>query len=471
MSATRKVLVIDSDLDACGLIAKALEPKGIEVISFADPDEGVARAGEIRPDLVFISILFPGSNGLKISKAVHSVEGLQGVPVIMLISYSDELDPRYTSTIGIVDVALKPLDAREILSKTAAVLGEGFAPEDACEAGGDVPVMEEAEAASLDDEWMSFLEKGDRETVEPVVESQPIGDPTRDSYGAVSYKTEAGDGRGTENGAGHEGETQESDDDAVDGPAEKVHGSVDVASQDETTDFLLAEEEKRTVREDEKEGPESPFPAEKRSMKKFVVVVSAVIVIAALAGAGVYLLFQGHRGTIVSPAAKTQMKKAPVAEARRNAAPAEKPVMAAKATPAETAGTTQSPPSEKPAVAAKAPSVEPAAKTTQLPPAETAAKALPSAPKKKAGNETAKGTEKAEKEVYSVQVGAFNDSKNAAMLIDKLKRKGYDAFGMNDAGRRLHRVLIGRFGSREVAALEAKRVSTREGLTSIVYRY
>ncbi len=421
MSETKKILVIDGDRAACALIAEVLGRKGFEVFSFADPDEGVAKAGEIRPDLVFISILLPGSNGLKISRAVHCVDGLQGTPVIMLISYPDELDPRYTSTIGIVDVALKPLDAGEILSKTASVLGDGIAPEEPRMSPG-VPGPEEAEAASLDEEWMSFLEKGDGETVGPAVAVSET--PQSDSYGPVREEGEAGPGDAVKEGAGSSGE----------GGAEEGHDAADAVSRDDTTDFLLAEDRERSVPWDEEESPEVSTEQQRRSMKKFLVVAAVVIVIAAGAGVFAYRFFQGHGSRIAAPVAKAPLKKAPVAGAKKNALPAEQ------------------------RVAARAPR------------AETAASAAQSVPERVA-NKADAVTEKAKKGSYSVQVGAFHNEKNAAALIEKLKKKGYDAFVLNDAGRRVRRVLVGKFGSRSTAAVEAKRLLEREDLKTVIYRY
>ena len=143
-----KILVIDGDAEAGAMIAEALAARGPEVHEVADPGEGVEKAKALGPDLIFISLLFPDSNGLKLSKQIHSVEGLKEVPVVMLISYQGELDPRYTSAIGIVDVLVKPLTREDIVSKTLKILGEDAFPEvTAAAIAEETPVFEEKEAA------------------------------------------------------------------------------------------------------------------------------------------------------------------------------------------------------------------------------------------------------------------------------------------------------------------------------------
>jgi hypothetical protein len=76
----------------------------------------------------------------------------------------------------------------------------------------------------------------------------------------------------------------------------------------------------------------------------------------------------------------------------------------------------------------------------------------------------------AKRETYAVQVGAFRNQKNAAALVEKLKKRGYDAFIWDETGQALHRVLVGRFGSRQKAAVQAKVVLQKEGMKSIIFR-
>jgi DNA-binding response OmpR family regulator len=380
MSAGQRVLVIDSDSEACRLIEETLGLNGFEVYPFSDPHEGVEKAGEIRPNLIFTSILFPGTNGLKISRALHSVEGLQRVPVIMLVSYPDELDLRYTSAMGIADVAVKPLNAEEILFKAVAVLGEGGAPDTIEEERLEVPFGEEAEAASPDGELITFLDEEDWETEEVRPEEQHVHEAEEDRDKEV---LETGD-------------------------------AISWRAEDDTADFLPAEEPGKSEPTDEEDYAESVVGSQRGPMKKFFFIAAAVFVLVAGAGIGAYLFFQGQGSKIATPVAPVPLKKAPAA----------------------TRDVTVS----------------------------------PSVPPKEAG-EAAEETAGAQKEIYSVQVGAFRNQKNAAALIEKLRKKGYDAFILSEPERAVHKVLIGEFGSRKEAAVLAKLVFEREGLKSIIFRH
>ncbi len=123
MGTKRTILVIDDDQAVCDSISRTLSGRGYEVYAETQHQKGIEKAGEILPDLIFIGLLLNTSNGLKVSKQIHALEELRKVPVVMIISYQGELDPKYTRAIGIVDVLIKPLKESDIIVKTEAVLG------------------------------------------------------------------------------------------------------------------------------------------------------------------------------------------------------------------------------------------------------------------------------------------------------------------------------------------------------------
>lgn len=77
-----------------------------------------------------------------------------------------------------------------------------------------------------------------------------------------------------------------------------------------------------------------------------------------------------------------------------------------------------------------------------------------------------------EKDVYSLQVGFFGNERNAILLVEKLKKKGYDAFvlrHMNHDEKIFYRVLIGRFHEKREAVKFAGMVLRREKMQSIIF--
>lgn len=76
-----------------------------------------------------------------------------------------------------------------------------------------------------------------------------------------------------------------------------------------------------------------------------------------------------------------------------------------------------------------------------------------------------------QRRVYSVQVGAFVDTRNAESLVQSLLAKGYDAVRIESETRRgtlFHCVRVGRFRNREDAVLKASELKEDEGLGTTV---
>jgi CheY-like chemotaxis protein len=447
----KKILIIDDDRNSSALIVRTLEPKGFRTFTVADPEEGVKKAEELEPDLIFVNILFPSSNGLKVSKAIHSREKLGRVPIIMFISYRGELDPKYTGTIGVVDVIVKPLRAEEVLSKTVNLLGEGIfmpiEPEDS-EDGvapevGAVPDEdrffreidtegrevhgEDVEAFVFEEEEPAEKLSGDE--VVPAEEEGPIRADSvpageKDTFGweeepvaqeddlsrsdaSDLWKDEFsdyGEGAGETPGGGPSAEEEEirRDEEEWEGTKESASGEPFFFSRDEKDSLIEMN------------------LSNKSGKKKVVMIAAAVLVIAGIVVAGLEVkkfFFSGaeEQGSV------TEISEAPV-ETPPGAGSVKK--------------------EEPPMTEEKSPESAPPVKT------ETQGEAFR----------------------YSVQAGAFGSEKNASSFADGLKQKGYDAFIEKDETGKIFRVLVGKFESAGRASEQAGKIRTEEGVKAFVYR-
>jgi cell division protein FtsN len=73
--------------------------------------------------------------------------------------------------------------------------------------------------------------------------------------------------------------------------------------------------------------------------------------------------------------------------------------------------------------------------------------------------------------VYTVQVGAYNEKKEAQTRVDRLRRKGYDArvhAVKEKSGKTLYKVRVGSFDTRGDAASTAKKLDAAERLTPYI---
>ena len=295
----KRVLVIDDEESVRSLFVKTLEPKGFDVVTSADPDVGVEGARETEPDLIFISLLFPHSNGLKVSKAIHADESLQKVPIVMLITYRGELDPKYTSTIGVVDVLVKPLGAKDILAKTVSLLGENVALPETEDETPAIPAGEKEEIFSLEEEFEDLERTGTG-----LAEESPWDREFTDLGPEEAFPGAGGDAAARTPAGGPA--------DAAETPSQP-----DAPPQDGTDDFLDYEKEaesagkgeeispgqadtreqiRRRLSGDELSDEEETFPEPKKNLLKKIGTVAGVIVIIAGVTVGVLRLVSFYSG-------------------------------------------------------------------------------------------------------------------------------------------------------------------------------
>ncbi|MEJ2695086.1 MAG: SPOR domain-containing protein [Candidatus Sulfobium sp.] len=455
----RKVLIVDDEQSVRDLFVRTLEPAGFDVLAVANPDEGIERANLAEPDIIYLSLLFPESNGLKVSKSMHSAERLKEVPIVVLISYEGELDPKYTRTIGIVDVVVKPLKPADILATTGRLLGEEISfeagkPAGAAreEAGEEVPVA--VEGAGL------FPAGGDEESMSKGREMR-TGSEEGDFAGAAEgiegaenksdrIEEPAGEEEVVSPDFGIGGKEDITDEDLRGSPAEdkeedrggfpiggeRPPGYAEEGGTDEMPDYMSGKTGRRETR--------------KYYLFAALVLLVAVVVFATLQSG----IFSGgsRKGKLFPQAAEeTPVKKETVTEAVQPGQVEDK-------------------------VRADSPAKEKVAGEERNPSSETSAhrKDRAVAGEKKALNEELKEPKALrgqQKETYSIQVGAFKKAGNAASLAKRLKDRGYDSFVEKGGGAGLHRVFVGRFDDYGEARRVAGVLLKKDGIKSIIYRH
>jgi len=482
MAAAKKVLIIDDDAAACRLMEEVLTRQGFEVLSSPDPRAGFESAKSIIPDLIFISLLLSDTNGLKVSKAIHAVKGLEKVPVIMLISHQGELDPKYTVTIGILDTLVKPLKEAEIIAKTRAILGDIAVIEPGDETIREIALEEELEPIILREEQEMIEE----EALASVVET--LNEPVREEHAETDHYRETinemnteGESRMTEKENPFDKKedndrdlfTDESD---IFGEELKKARSGDRGnlSQEEHEDDSFPEDDVDLSYEEEK--PASPV--------KRILLIAASIVVGIGLGVGGYFFFTA--GSKHAPAekqiAKTLPEPAPVPVPAPVVIPSEKPnvipEIPVKAEPQkpEAAQTKEVKPQET--LAKPEAKKEPAPKTAaEKPKKETAPVAAVKPEEKKVAATKQPAREGAGKAVkgkraYYVQAGLFELEANAKVMAEKLKQKGYVPSVKKIEGKDkkiIFRVTAGTYANFK-KAVEVSETLNKQGVKAIVHK-
>lgn len=114
-----RILIIDDDIELCGLVSEYLEREGFSVEAVQDGATGVQRAVSGEFALAVLDVMMPGLNGFE---ALKQIRARTSLPVIMLTARGEEIDRIVGLEIGADDYIPKPFNPRELTARLRAVL-------------------------------------------------------------------------------------------------------------------------------------------------------------------------------------------------------------------------------------------------------------------------------------------------------------------------------------------------------------
>ncbi len=482
MVKPKKILVIDDDRAACTMIEKTLGKRGYDVRISPDARSGYEAAKALVPDLIFINLLLPDSNGLKLSKAIHALDALRHVPVIMFVSSYGELDARYTVTIGIVDTLVKPLKEEDVVVKTAAVLGEEAGIEGAEDIIREIseekiaPVMHHEEDEITEVEAVSrSIDELDAYQEEVVTsgagaeDGELFAEPIREGDAGLAQHDIPEDKKS------REGEEKDLFSEETDLFGDELEKSLDEVRQEPL---------RRLKEGSDAAGSEIDLTYENTSSSptRRIIMIAASFVIILAIGIGGYLFFTA--GNKQAPVRKEVTKVLPEPAAIPPAPLSEKPGQIPEI-PVKSEAQKPEPPKAEPAPVKeegtpKAAKPEPKKDAVQTGVPEQAAKtaapaagAQPEAKKPETGkSETRASSAAAAKTApaFTVQAGIFANEANAKALAGKIREKGHtpSITSIETADKKtLYRVTIGTYANHKNAA-QVSETLKKQGIQTIV---
>jgi CheY-like chemotaxis protein len=85
-----KILVVDDDPDFVEVTRLTLEPNGYQVVSAANGDEGLAKLGREKPDLVILDVIMASVlDGLQMSRRMQENPEHRKIPILMVTSIAN----------------------------------------------------------------------------------------------------------------------------------------------------------------------------------------------------------------------------------------------------------------------------------------------------------------------------------------------------------------------------------------------
>src|SRR3981081_1695295 len=114
-----KILVVDDEVHIVELARLYLTREGYEVEGVGDGAQAMTRFGQLKPDLVILDIMLPGTDGLTICKEIRKQSQ---VPIIMLTARDEVTDKVVGLEVGGDAYTTKPFHPQELVARAKALL-------------------------------------------------------------------------------------------------------------------------------------------------------------------------------------------------------------------------------------------------------------------------------------------------------------------------------------------------------------
>lgn len=113
-----EILLIDDDMELCGLLAEYLGNEGFQTIAAHTAEDGARQALAGDCCFVILDVMLPGGSGFEVLRTIRETSR---IPVLMLTARGEEIDRIVGLEMGADDYLAKPFNPRELLARIRAV--------------------------------------------------------------------------------------------------------------------------------------------------------------------------------------------------------------------------------------------------------------------------------------------------------------------------------------------------------------
>lgn len=125
------ILIVDDAMDMRVFISALFKTNGYDAIACRDGSKGLEKALEVKPDLIILDVMMPGTGGALMYKRLKLDRQLKHIPVIMLSAVGQQTFQHYLKMLNLQMMAPlpdpdayldKPPDAQRLLTTAARLM-------------------------------------------------------------------------------------------------------------------------------------------------------------------------------------------------------------------------------------------------------------------------------------------------------------------------------------------------------------
>ncbi len=123
-TSTKKILLVEDDLDIIQILSMRLEINGFDVITATDGELGLEKAKEQKPDLILLDLMLPKINGYEVCQMLKFDDDHKDIPIVITSSLHMESERTRAIEAGADAYFLKPVDLELLLVKMKSLMNE-----------------------------------------------------------------------------------------------------------------------------------------------------------------------------------------------------------------------------------------------------------------------------------------------------------------------------------------------------------
>jgi CheY-like chemotaxis protein len=119
------VLIVEDDLSTRVMYRDYLTHCGFRIVDAHNGKQALAKAQELRPNVVLTDLAVPGMDGFEFCRALQQSDATRAIPILAVTGHSEYLEqPDRFRQAGILHVLTKPCEPGVIAAELRRLLGE-----------------------------------------------------------------------------------------------------------------------------------------------------------------------------------------------------------------------------------------------------------------------------------------------------------------------------------------------------------
>ncbi|MBN1574644.1 MAG: response regulator [Deltaproteobacteria bacterium] len=124
---SKKILLADDSVTIQKVVSITLAHEDFELTIVDNGTEAVAKANELRPDVILLDVVMPDKDGYEVCQEIKASDGLAKIPVILLTGTFEPFDEDRAAEVGADDFIKKPFESHSLVNKIKEMVFKGGA--------------------------------------------------------------------------------------------------------------------------------------------------------------------------------------------------------------------------------------------------------------------------------------------------------------------------------------------------------